>query len=261
MIKMDMSVVSTVFLALLFVNTVAAFITVFRKPRSIASVFAWMMTLVFIPGFGFLLYLFCGRGIDGEIIYKFSEHHQSRINELNQIIKVHNYFFPEHPYSDDNHLLERYFKNLDESPLTKGNQVQFYTDGKEKFAALFSDMQNAEDNIHVEYYSFFNDEIGGQFLDVLIEKAKQGVEVRLIFDPWGSPKANRKFFQPLMDAGGKVVPFITSKNLIRNTRLNYHLHRKIVVIDGQIGWTGGFNVGDQYLGKKAKFGYWRDTHA
>ena len=260
MIKLDMSVVSTVFLALLFVNTVAAFITVFRKPRSIASVFAWMMTLVFIPGFGFLLYLFCGRGIDGEIIYKFSEHHQSRINELNQIIKVHNYSFPEHPYSDDNHLLERYFKNLDESPLTKGNQVQFYTDGKEKFAALFSDMQNAEDNIHVEYYSFFNDEIGGQFLDVLIEKAKQGVEVRLIFDPWGSPKANRKFFQPLMDAGGKVVPFITSKNLIRNTRLNYHLHRKIVVIDGQIGWTGGFNVGDQYLGKKAKFGYWRDNH-
>ena len=88
MIKMDMSMISTVLLALLFINTIAAFITVFRKPRSIASVFAWMMTLVFIPGIGFLLYLFCGRGIDGEIIYKFSEHHQSRINELNQIIKV-----------------------------------------------------------------------------------------------------------------------------------------------------------------------------
>ena len=100
MIKMDMSMISTVLLALLFINTIAAFITVFRKPRSIASVFAWMMTLVFIPGIGFLLYLFCGRGIDGEIIYKFSEHHQSRINELNQIIKVHNYSFPEHPYSD-----------------------------------------------------------------------------------------------------------------------------------------------------------------
>ena len=70
----------------------------------------------------------------------------------------------------------------------------------------------------------------------------------------GSPKANRKFFQPLIDAGGKVVPFITSKNLIRNTRLNYHLHRKIVVIDGQIGWTGGFNVGDQYLGKNLAIG-------
>ncbi|RHH55850.1 cardiolipin synthase [Enterococcus casseliflavus] len=261
MIKMDMSMISTVLLALLFINTIAAFITVFRKPRSIASVFAWMMTLVFIPGIGFLLYLFCGRGIDGEIIYKFSEHHQSRINELNQIIKVHNYSFPEHPYSDDNHLLERYFKNLDESPLTKGNKVEFYKDGKEKFAALFEDMKQAEDNLHVEYYSFFNDEIGGQFLSILIDKAREGVEVRLVYDPWGSPKANRKFFQPLIDAGGKVVPFITSKNLIRNTRLNYHLHRKIVVIDGQIGWTGGFNVGDQYLGKKAKFGYWRDTHA
>lgn len=69
------------------------------------------------------------------------------------------------------------------------------------------------------------------------------------------------FFKPLQEAGGKVIPFITSRNLIRKTRLNYHLHRKIVVIDGEIGWTGGFNVGDQYVGTTEKFGYWRDTHA
>ena len=67
-------------------------------------------------------------------------------------------------------------------------------------------------------------------------------------------------FKPLIDAGGQVVPFITSRNLIKKTRLNYHLHRKIVVIDSVIGWTGGFNVGDQYLGKSKKFGPWRDTH-
>lgn len=261
MVKMDMSVTAIVLAVLLLVNTAGALVTVFRKPRSIASVFAWMMTLIFLPGIGFILYIFCGRGIDGEIIYKFSEVHQSRITEINQVIKEHNYSFPEHPYSDNNHLLERYFRNMEESPLTKGNQVEFYTDGKKKFAALFDDIFHAKDNIHVEYYSFINDDIGQEFLNHLIQKAKEGVEVRLIFDPWGSPNADRKFFKPLIQAGGKVVPFITSRNLIRKTRLNYHLHRKIVVVDGTISWTGGFNVGDQYLGRKEKFGYWRDTHA
>lgn len=260
MLKMDFGIITWVFIGLVFINTIGAFITVFRKPRSIASVFAWMMTLVFLPGLGFLVYLFCGRGIDGEIIYKFSNDHQDRIKEINQMIKKQNNLYPEHPYSDNKHLLERYFRNLDESPLTKGNKVTFFTDGKEKFKALFEDIKQAQDNVHVEYYSFINDQIGQEFLSILVEKAKQGVEVRLIYDPWGSAKANRKFFKPLILAGGKVVPFITSRNLIRNTRLNYHLHRKVVVIDGTIGWTGGFNVGDQYLGRKEKFGYWRDTH-
>ncbi len=112
MIKLDMSVVSTVFWRCCLSIQLRHLLLSFVNRDQLQSVFAWMMTLVFIPGFGFLLYLFCGRGIDGEIIYKFSEHHQSRINELNQIIKVHNYSFPEHPYSDDNHLLERYFKKF-----------------------------------------------------------------------------------------------------------------------------------------------------
>ena len=72
------------------INTIGAFITIFRKPRSIASIFAWMMTLVFIPGFGFLLYLFCGRGIDGEIVYKYTEKYQGRITEINRSIQEYN---------------------------------------------------------------------------------------------------------------------------------------------------------------------------
>lgn len=256
----DMAIAYQVLWGLLLINTIGAIITVFRKPRSISSVLAWLMTLVFLPGLGFILYAFCGRGIDGEIMYRFSEDHQNRIAEINGIIEQNNQYFRQTVKTVESELLKNYFRNMEESPITKGNKVTFYTDGKEKFEALFEDIRQAEDNVHVEYYAFFNDKIGNAFLDVLIEKAKEGVEVRVVFDPWGG-RTNKNFFQPLVAVGGKVVPFITSRNLIRKTRLNYHLHRKIVVIDGKIGWTGGFNVGDQYLEVTKKFGYWRDTHA
>lgn len=259
-ITLDMSIAYQVLWGLILINTIGAIVTVFRKPRSIASVLAWLMTLVFVPGLGFILYAFCGRGIDGEISYRFSDHHQKRISEINEVISENNQQFPTNNHSIESVLLKKYFQSMEESPVTKGNQVTFYTDGKEKFKFLFDDIREAKDNVHVEYYAFFNDQIGNTFLNLLIEKAKEGVEVRVIYDPWGG-KTNQRFFEPLVEVGGKVIPFITSRNLIRKTRLNYHLHRKIVVIDGKISWTGGFNVGDQYLNVTKKFGYWRDTHA
>lgn len=82
----------------------------------------------------------------------------------------------------------------------------------------------------------------------------------MIYDPWGSPGASKAWFKPLTDLGGEVAAFITAQNMIKKYRMNYHLHRKIVVVDGRISWTGGFNVGDQYVSKSKKFGYWRDTH-
>ncbi len=256
----DLTIIYNIIWGLLFINTLIAFITVFRKPRSISSVLAWMVTLVFLPGIGFILYAFCGRGIDGEIVYRFSEHHQSRLKEINRAIERKNAVFFENEEAGEVTLLQRYFTNSTDTPLTKGNKIEFITDGQEKFERLFADIRNAKDNIHVEYYAFFDDHIGNRFVDLLVEKAQEGVEIRLIFDPWGG-QSSIKMFKRLTDVGGKVVPFITSRGLIRKTRLNYHLHRKIVVIDGKIAWTGGFNVGDQYLETTKKFGYWRDTHA
>ena len=256
----DLAIAYQVVWGLILINVVVAFVTVFRKPRSIASVLAWMVTLVFLPGIGFILYAFCGRGIDGEIVYCFSEDHQNRIAEINDIIEQNNEHFEQTVTTAESKLLKSYFSNMEESPVTRGNQVTFYTDGQKKFAGLFEDIRQAKDNVHVEYYAFFDDKVGNELLDLLVAKAQEGVEVRVVFDPWGG-QTNIKFFKPLIQAGGKVVAFITSRNLIRKTRLNYHLHRKIVVIDGMIGWTGGFNVGDQYREPSKKFGFWRDTHA
>ncbi|MCT6892348.1 MAG: phospholipase D-like domain-containing protein, partial [Lactobacillus sp.] len=88
---------------------------------------------------------------------------------------------------------------------------------------------------------------------------QEGVSVRLLYDAWGSMGATKAWFDQLRKAGGVVLPFITSRNMITRYRINYHLHRKIVVVDGKTSWTGGFNIGDQYLSRKKKFGYWRDS--
>ncbi|MGX7351297.1 cardiolipin synthase [Enterococcus canis] len=249
-----------IIIVLLVVNTLLAIYTVFHKQRSITSVLAWILTLVFLPGIGFILYSFLGRGLAKENLFQLGqkdfvgmEMQRGRMLKLDLKATAP----PIDPFGEQ---VIDYFDYMKQPPLTHCNKISFYTDGEAKFKALFADIEKATESVHVEYYSFFNDAIGNEFLDLLTKKAKEGVQTRLIYDPWGSPGANKKWFQPFVAAGGEVAPFITSRDMIRKTRLNYHLHRKIVVLDGQVAWTGGFNVGDQYLGRKKKFGYWRDTH-
>ncbi|QFG47444.1 cardiolipin synthase [Lapidilactobacillus dextrinicus] len=261
---MSLRIVLLIIMGLLVINTTGAIITVFHRPRSIPSTLAWLLVLVMLPGVGFLLYAFLGRGIAEENLFALSHQDHIGLAHLKKLIlqdmKKLSQSKRDSNTTDDARGLIDYFDRSEDSPVTQHNKVRIFTDGKDKFKNLFMDIKIAQRFIHVEYYSFINDEIGNEFLNLLVRKAQQGVEVRLIYDPWGSAGANKKWFAPLTDAGGEVVPFITSRDLIRKTRLNYHLHRKVVIIDGKVGWTGGFNVGDQYLGRSKKFGYWRDTH-
>ena len=249
---------------LIFVNTVAAVITVFRKPRSIQSVLAWLIALVFLPGIGFLLYAFCGRGIDSETILKLTPEDIADIETIEMQVEADalsysGWIVP--PLDSNGQKLVRYLDKTQQSPFSQGNEVKLYTDGNDKFDHLLIDIANAQKTIHIEYYSIYNDRLGNRVMDALVERAKAGVKVRLIFDPWGSKGAKKKWFIPLLENGGEVAPFVTSRNVLIKTRLNYHLHRKIVVIDGKISWTGGFNIADQYVGENPRFGYWRDSHA
>ena len=164
------------------------------------------------------------------------------------------------PLDSNGQKLVRYLDRTQQSPFAQGNSVELFTDGNAKFDALLIDIAQAQETIHIEYYSIYNDRLGNRVMNALIERAQAGVKVRLIFDPWGSKRANKRWFQPLINLGGEVAPFVTSHNVLLKTRLNYHLHRKIVVIDGKISWTGGFNIADQYVGENPRFGYWRDSH-
>jgi len=252
-----MSYVLLIVKIIIIINSIIAIWTVFKHPRNITTTWAWLLTLVFLPVFGFFLYAFLGRGIDkkSKQLIQSATLSDSQKNDINFAIKT-----SENRLESSNDVFSHYLTTTENVIFTENNKVNFFYNGKDKFNNLFKDLRLARDTIHVEYYSFFDDNIGRQFLAILELKAKEGVKVRLLYDPWGSGGLRKKFFNKLVNNGGKVLPFITSKNFITKRRLNYHLHRKIVVIDGIVSWTGGFNVGDQYMGLSKKFGFWRDTH-
>lgn len=148
-----------------------------------------------------------------------------------------------------------------QSRLSSGNRVDLITDGNEKFRMLFKDMEEAKDHIHAEYYVLRDDVLGNQFLDLLVRKAREGLEVRLLVDGVGTRLPPEKV-DGLRERGVEVLLFfppVIERLPSLNLRINHRNHRKIVVIDGRVGYLGGFNVGDEYLGGKEK-GRWRDTH-
>lgn len=122
------------------------------------------------------------------------------------------------------------------------------------------DIRDAKDHVHLVYYIMRNDRLGNELLSLLVEKAKQGVDVRVLYDAMGSRRLPRQFFRPLIAAGGRVSAFFPAVLPHLNLQVNYRNHRKLAIIDGAVGYIGGFNIGDEYLGLNKKFGYWRDTH-
>lgn len=146
------------------------------------------------------------------------------------------------------------------SPLTRNNNVKLLLNGEEKFPELIACLENAKHHIHIQYYIYEQDEIGNRIIELLIKKAKEGIEVRFIYDDFGSPTVKRKVEKRMQEAGIEIYPFSKVHFYLLANRINYRNHRKIVVIDGQTGFTGGINVSDKYINNKAGQLFWRDTH-
>ncbi|KAF9118107.1 hypothetical protein BGX30_004833 [Mortierella sp. GBA39] len=127
---------------------------------------------------------------------------------------------------------------------------------------MLAAMDKAEDHLHIQFYIFWDDDIGNRFKDIMVRKAKAGVKVRLLCDGFGSYRLGRRrgFIQELKEAGVELHFFLPPLLAMIDRRINYRNHRKIIVVDGTKGFVGGLNVGDDYLGKYQKMGYWRDTH-
>ena len=240
-------------------NTILAFYIVFHRRRSVSTTWAWLIILIVFPGLGLIAYAFFGRGISQENLFAINNSKHLKLKNVQKTIARPPKKISSSDTTNKGKIAIKFFDKEGVAPVTKNNHVSLYTDGEKMFEAMIHDIDQAKESINVEFYTFYNDEIGNKILDLLIKKARQGVKVRLLYDAWGSMSATKSWFKQLQKAGGEVLQFITSRNMITRYRINYHLHRKIVVIDGIISWTGGFNIGDQYLGKKKKFGYWRDS--
>jgi cardiolipin synthase len=144
-------------------------------------------------------------------------------------------------------------------PVTFGNQLTFYHEGRPAFEAMLEAIRSAHHHVHLETFILQPDATGRLFLDALTHKARQGVEVRLLTDAMGTYRLGRGLLQPFREAGGKYSLFLPLNPLRRRIQINMRNHRKILVVDGKIAFTGGLNIGDEYQCKSPRFGFWRDT--
>ncbi|MFD2659272.1 cardiolipin synthase [Paenibacillus thailandensis] len=155
--------------------------------------------------------------------------------------------------------LHHILTGVSQSAITVHNEVRVLTNGKEFFPCLLEDLARAKHHIHLDFYTIRDDGIGSRLLDVLTERARSGVEVRVLYDGLGSWQLSKTYISRLHEAGIRTSCFLPPRNAIAARQLNYRNHSKIAVIDGKIGFLGGINIGDEYLGLDPKLGFWRDT--
>ena len=234
--------------------------------RRVASTFAWLLVFIILPVAGILFYILFGKShrILGKKRKKIeSTIHKKLAESLDPLIPVHEKIKAdinkEDPSLRKNKLTSLLEKNS-HSLLTVNNKVQLLQNGEEKFSNLMKDLQGARKFIHMAYFIWRDDELTRKVKDILIQKAGEGVEIRILVDAVGSFSLPFKYKNELRKVGIQIFRYFDFGSLFTLHTINYRNHRKIVVVDGKIGYTGGMNMGLEYI--RGAFGYnlWRDTH-
>ncbi|OPA77863.1 cardiolipin synthase [Paenibacillus selenitireducens] len=254
---------SNSFTVLSVINLILAIAVIFIERRNVGTTWAWLMVFLFLPGVGFIFYLLFGQNISKRKIYKIRKDQHEQIEQIVRMqqerFRGGNFVFREPEALSYQDMI---YMNLTSANAlySQDNDITVYTDGDEKFDALIESIAQAEHHVHLMYYIVRDDNLGRRLVQALTEKARENVQVRFMYDDIGSAGLKTTLFEELVQAGGKVAAFFPSRIPYINFRLNYRNHRKLAIIDGKIGYIGGFNVGDEYLGLDKRFGYWRDTH-
>ena len=247
----------TLFILLQIINILFAIVLIFVERRNAATTWAWLLFLFVFPGVGLLAYILLGQNLSKNRLFS-----QKRIKDIE--VKKHELkdIGPHCEFEGSEKIMKviNFIKRSADSPLYDDNSVQIFSHGEDKFSALEDDIKRAKKFIHLQYFIIKPDTLGSEILSLLTEKARAGVEVRILADAAGSKTLSHRYFKEFIKAGGQISFFFPSFIPFINIRLNYRNHRKIVVIDGEIGYIGGFNIGDEYLGKSKYFGFWRDAH-
>jgi cardiolipin synthase len=245
----------TIVLIIVIIQFILVFFIIFDQRRNPTSTIGWILVLLLLPVIGFFLYLFLGQDWTKRRLFSLKARDDQRLadevlfqkKELERIAREHRGDLYERFLSIARMLLES-----NQAIITNDNTLTIFTDGKTKFASLFDTIRMAKHHIHLEYYIIRNDPFSRELITLLTKKAREGVEVRLLADSLGM-KVKKKELKEFELAGGKHAVFFP-----RIFTLNYRNHRKIAVIDGTTGFIGGYNIGEEYLGK-GPLGYWRDA--
>ena len=241
----------TTLYALIILSIICVVVSENRNP---VKTLAWVTVLLVAPIVGLVLYIIFGRNIQGMRVI--SRKNRRKLRRLDGSGRVSPADLPQSPQALQQIKLA---SSLCGSDFYPGNSAEIYDNGTDKFDALLRDIAGARRFINLEYYIVEDDAIGNRVADALIERARAGVKVRLLYDHVGSFKAGRKFFRRLHESGIESTPFFKVVFPPFGTRINWRNHRKICVIDGVIGYIGGMNVADRYI-NGGKFDLWRDIH-
>jgi cardiolipin synthase len=260
------SVLETALSLALVVAHVAAILAVLLDDRRQSNAtLAWLFALVFLPVLGLLAFVLIGRTQARRMARRaalVAEHLQPLVAKHSVLSRL--------DVSDASRTdwrtrsMLRLGAALASSPASDGNRASLLVDAAATYASMREAILAARVNVHVEFYVFRGDETGRELRDLLVETARRGVEVRVVCDGLGSIELPGDFWRPLTDAGGKAATYRPIwrrlESLISWKRIDFRNHRKLVIVDGRVGFTGGINVGREYLGLDPAHGRWRDTH-
>jgi cardiolipin synthase len=247
------TVVGLILFILYTISILSLVLVVILENRNPLKTIAWVIVLLLLPGLGLIVYFFFGqdnrrqRIISRRTYKRILRPLQSHLEQDRCIVLP--------AYQPLVNLLNRNNRN----PLLYGSELSVYTNGEDKFNILVDEINRAEHHIHLQYYIFMDDEIGTKIQKALIAKAKEGIKVRVLFDDVGCWNVKKQFFDEMKEAGIEVYPFLKVAFPVFTSKVNYRNHRKVVVIDGKVGFMGGMNIADRYIQGTA-WGNWRDTH-
>jgi cardiolipin synthase len=236
------------------VTTVSIICIVLSENRNPVKSLAWVTVLMLLPLVGIILYLFFGRNLKNK--HMISRRLRRRLRRRERARKVD---YNKLNLTQESRQQINLATAMASTPFYPSNKVDVFTNGADKFESLKADLRTARQYINIQYYIFEDDKIGNEIRDLLIERAKAGVKVRLIYDHVGSFNVRNRFFKEMRKAGIEAYPFFKVSFPQLGTRINWRNHRKLCIIDGQVGYLGGMNVADRYI-DGGKFGHWRDTH-
>ena len=250
-------VLTIVFLAFYVYVILSSITVILLENRNPAKSLSWILVLIFLPGVGLVLYIAIGQDYRKQ---KFVD--KNTIQHLiDRPVASFDLSRLDTSYMDNNqlNLINLLYRNSGAAGYAF-NKIDILSDGAATFGSLFDAIEGARDHIHIEFFIFADDEISNRLRELLIRKARAGVRVRMIYDYWGSFRLSMsaRYIRSLKEADVYVHPFLPLRLRVGRSKINYRNHRKIVVVDGRVGFTGGVNVADRYF-KGNYLGKWRDT--
>ena len=255
--------VKTILVSAYFITILVVVVVIMLENRSPLKTLSWIIVLLSLPVAGVVFYIFFGQNWRKEKIIArkglknhdlFASISRSQVKELSDS----NLLINSGVFTKRNII--RLLLNNSNAIVTHGNNVHILNNGDQTFAAIIAELKKAKNFIHLQYYIFDEDNIGNTLIEILKEKAEEGVEVRLIIDDVGGWHHSDTFFDRVSDYGIQVARFLKVRFPMFTSKVNYRNHRKIVIVDGKVGFVGGINVADRYINGTESLGIWRDMH-